>query len=54
MVALSSAEKSVPKVRQAAVLIVIRHVYSLDLANEPASLPKEGKPTQSVVNASRF
>lgn len=39
MVALSSsAEKSVPKVRQAAILIVIRHVYSLDLANEPASL----------------
>lgn len=38
MVSLSSAEKSVPKVRQSAILIVIRHVYSPELANEPASL----------------
>lgn len=38
MVALSSTKKAVPTGRQSAVLIVIKHVHSLDLANEPTSL----------------
>lgn len=54
MVALSSTKKAVPTGRQSAVLIVIKHVHSLGLANEPTSLHHREENTPSVINESRY